>query len=174
MSKHFLQSSYREKLIEHLFVGELLKYSWAKRNCALAVAKPEVDNGGYDVIAEDGAVVRHIQLKAAHRRAKAATQKVHVALAQKPAGCLVWVFFDEVTLELGPFLFFGVAPPKPLRLDGLTVAKHTKPSAGGVKAERPNVRIVPKSSFKRYETIEDLYGALFPSTQEPVAAGGHA
>lgn len=71
MSQHFLQSSYREKLIEHLFIGELLKYSWAKRGCALAIAKPEVDNGGYDVVAEDRNVVRHIQLKAAHRTAKA-------------------------------------------------------------------------------------------------------
>jgi hypothetical protein len=107
MSQHFLQSSYREKLIEHLFVGELLKHSWAHRDCALALAKPEVDNGGYDLVAEDGDVVRHIQLKAAHHSAKAKSQKVQVALAQKPAGCLVWIYFDEETLKLGPYLFFG-------------------------------------------------------------------
>jgi hypothetical protein len=163
MSQHSLQSSYREKLIEHLFIGELLKHSWTNRNCALAIARPEVDNGGYDVVAEEGNVVRHIQLKAAHHRAAASEQKVHVALGQKPAGCLVWILFDAETLQLGPYLFYGGGSREPLVVDDLKVAKHTKGNSKGVKALRPNIRIVPKSLFRRYETIESLYTALFAS-----------
>ncbi|MBL4761454.1 MAG: hypothetical protein JKY93_01990 [Gammaproteobacteria bacterium] len=52
MSKHNEHSSYREKLIEHLFAGELLKLSWFEHDCGLEIAKPEVDNSGYDIIAE--------------------------------------------------------------------------------------------------------------------------
>ena len=48
MNKHSEQSSYREKLIEHLFIGELLKLSWTNGDCQLEVGKPEVDNSGYD------------------------------------------------------------------------------------------------------------------------------
>jgi hypothetical protein len=53
MDQHFLKSAFREKLIEHLLIGELLKISWARGDCSLEVAKPEVDNQGYDVLAED-------------------------------------------------------------------------------------------------------------------------
>ena len=49
MSKHFEHSSFREKLIEHLFIGEMLKLSWLKDDCQLEVMKPEVDNAGCDV-----------------------------------------------------------------------------------------------------------------------------
>jgi hypothetical protein len=170
MNLHFLQSSYREKLIEHLFIGELLKHSWANRGCALQIAKPEVDNCGYDLIAEEGRVVRHIQLKATHRKAKAASQKVHIALAEKPAGCVVWVYFDEDTLELGPFLFFGGAPGGRLpSLAGLKVGKHTKANSTGVKAERVNIRVVPRNRFKRYQSVSEIYEALFVGGGQPVS-----
>ncbi len=162
MNQHFTKSSYREKLIEHLFVGELLKLSWLNDSCSLEVAKPEVDNQGYDLIAESNHVVRHIQLKTSHRGAAAAKQKVHVALSNKPSGCVVWVLFDEMTMELGPFLFFGNAPGEPLpNLEGLRVAKHTKADASGTKAERPDIREVPKSRFSPYTTIDEIYAALF-------------
>lgn len=64
MTAHSLHSSYREKLIEHLLVGELLKFSWQSEDFSLEVSKPEVDNAGYDLIAEANGVIRHIQLKA--------------------------------------------------------------------------------------------------------------
>src|SRR3990167_6468248 len=103
MSRHTQHSSFREKLVEHLFVGELLKLSWQSEECGLEVAKPEVDNSGYDLIAEANGVVRHIQLKSTYHGGKAATQKIHMRLSEKPSGCVVWIYFNENTLELGPF-----------------------------------------------------------------------
>jgi len=38
MDQHFLKSAFREKLIEHLLIGELLKISWARGDCSLEVA----------------------------------------------------------------------------------------------------------------------------------------
>ena len=70
--KHSEHSSYREKLVEHLFVGELLKLSWQSGDCALEIASPEVDNSGYDLIAEQNGIVRHIQLKASYVGGKTA------------------------------------------------------------------------------------------------------
>jgi hypothetical protein len=95
MDQHFLNSSFREKLIEHLLIGELLKISWNKGSCSLEVAKPEVDNQNYDIIAEENGVIRHIQLKAAKLGATTPSQKIHTALANKPSGCVLWVYFDE-------------------------------------------------------------------------------
>ncbi len=59
MEKHFLKSAYREKLIEHLFIGELRKLSWVEGSCSIEIAKPEVDSQGYDLMAEENGVIRH-------------------------------------------------------------------------------------------------------------------
>ena len=148
MSKHSEHSSYREKLIEHLFIGELLKLSWQNGDCQLEVGKPEVDNSGYDVILEANRIIRHVQLKASYVGGKTSRQKVHVKLADKPSGCVVWICFDEDTLELGPFYFFGGEPGKPMPLiHESKIARHTKGDQDGYKAERPNIRELNKGDF---------------------------
>ncbi len=165
MSKHFIHSSYREKLVEHLLISELLKISWRRGDCSLEVAKPEVDNKGYDLIAEAEGVVRHVQLKASHHGSRTSQQKVHIALAQKPSGCVVWVYFNEDDLTLGPFLYFGGTAGTPLpSLAEMKVAKHTKANAEGHKAERPDLRVVPRGAFAECLDVPSLYDALFRST----------
>ena len=159
---HTAHSSYREKLIEHLFVAELLKLSWLHHACALEVSKPEVDNAGYDLIAEMPGCVRHIQLKTMISGGKAAFQKVHTKLADKPSGCVVWICFDEQTLQLGPFLYFGSEAGKPLpSLSDHQIATHTKGNKDGVKAERPNIRKIPKGDFQKFDSIKELFEILF-------------
>ena len=76
MDKNFLKSSYREKLIEHLFIGEILKLSWASDQCSIEVSKPEVDNQGYDLIIENNSFLRHVQLKTSAIGSRASGQKV--------------------------------------------------------------------------------------------------
>lgn len=159
--QHFLRSSFREMLIEHLFVGELPKLSWKTGACSLEIARPEVDYQGYDIVAEENGIVRHIQLKAAHRNARVAMQKVHTALADKPCGCVIWIYSDEDTLELGPFLFFGGPAGEPLPdISEMRVARHTKGNAQGIKAERLRIRVVNKGQFTPYARIEALYEVL--------------
>ena len=162
MEQHYLKSSYREKLIEHLFVGELIKLSWLNGSCSLEISKPEVDNQGYDLIAEENGIIRHIQLKTAKIGATTSYQKVHIALARKPSGCVIWIYFDETTMQLGPFLYFGaLAGESLLDISDFKVAKHTKGNKDGVKAERPEIRQIPKRKFTAYSNIEALYSVLF-------------
>ncbi|WP_345854802.1 hypothetical protein [Shewanella algae] len=160
--KHFLHSSFREKLLEHLFVAELLKRSWLEHSCELEIAKPEVDSKGYDLIAENKGIVRHIQLKSTKRGGNAAAQNIHMALGTKPSGCVVWIEFDEYTLEMGPYRFFGAdAGHKLPSLKDYPVAKHTKWNAEGKKTLRPQLRKVSKSQFQSIETMDELYRVLF-------------
>lgn len=162
MSKHTEHSSFREKLVEHLFVGELLKLSWQHDDCGLEVAKPEVDNSGYDLIFEAHGVVRHVQLKSTYHGGRAANQKIHMRLSGKPSGCMVWVYFNETTLELGPFYYFGGKPGEPLpSLEGLKTARHTKGDQDGHKAERPNLKVVPKGKFSALKSVREVYQVLF-------------
>ncbi|WP_252274007.1 hypothetical protein [Pseudomonas subflava] len=162
MEEHSIHSSYREKLIEHLLIAELLKCSWQLKDYSLEVSKPEVDRSGYDLIAEANGYIRHIQLKASFTGSVTSQQKIHVSLAKKPSGCVVLVYFDKDTLELGPFLYYGAAPGQPLpSLESFKVARHTKGNAEGVKAERPNLRVLNKRHFTRFEDIQGLYSQLF-------------
>lgn len=156
------QSVFREKLLEHLLLGELLKIAWKCGKADLEISTPAIDRSGYDVLIEANRITRHIQFKSSTRKATTAIQKVHIDLCQKPSGCVVWTQFDPVTLELGPFLFFGGIPGAPLpSLDGFRIAKHTKGDKDGVKAQRPNLREIPKGRFVKIPSVEALYKALF-------------
>ena len=73
----------------------------------LEILRSEVDAAGYDIVFELRGVVRHVQLKTSHGTAKTARQKLNSKLSEKPSGCAVWIVFDAVTLELGPFYWFG-------------------------------------------------------------------
>ena len=77
-------------------------------------------------------------------------------------GSFCQIYFDENTLELGPFYYFGSQPGQSLpSLEDSKVAKHTKGDRDGHKATRPNIREVNKGSFTRYDSVQAIYQALF-------------
>ena len=164
MSKHSEHSAYREKMIEHLFIGELLKLSWQKGDCDLEIARAEVDNSGYDIIAEKNGVIRHIQLKSSYEGSAMNPVKVQTRLMDKPSGCVIWIIFVEDTIELKEFLFLEVAARKGMiDIFDCPVAKHTKGDKDGAKKERINLRKVSKGKFNPYKSIEEIYDKLFSS-----------
>ena len=101
---HSSYSSAREKLLEHVFVGELLGALWRRGEHRAEVLRPEVDSGGYDLVVVANGIVRHIQLKASHLGAKTDEVSVSTALAVKPSGCVVWIRFDADTMRTRPVL----------------------------------------------------------------------
>ena len=151
------QSVYRERLLEHLFIGDLLKHSWLHAGAKLEVSQPSIDRSGHDVVLEANGVTRHVQLKSSSHEATTSAQKLHVGLARKPSGCVVWTRFDRSTMKLGPFYFFGGGPGMPLPpLDGFKIARHTKGDKDGVKKDRPNLRVVRISQFREIADISSL------------------
>lgn len=162
----YLHSSFREKLLEHIFIAELLKKSWKSGRCDIEVAKSEVDSKGYDLIVEAEGVIRHIQLKSTVTGGNATSQKINKALSEKPSGCVVWIFFDDKSLQFEHFLFFGGAPGEKLPQIGDKIAKHTKGNAEGIKSERSNMRILKKSACTKVDTFDELYEKLFKVSVE--------
>jgi len=65
-SAHYVESSALENLIEHLFLGELLRGLWRKDVRDLEVLRPEVDSGGYELALEFRGLTRHVQLKSSY------------------------------------------------------------------------------------------------------------
>jgi hypothetical protein len=165
-----LHSSRREKLVEHVFVGEVLRSLWRVGVHEVDILRAETDAAGYDIVIEVGGVSRHIQLKSSAQNATTAKQKVNVALGTKRSGCVLWVLFNSSTMELGPFLWFGGKPGEPLPdMTGFPIAKHTKGNAAGEKAERKNIRVITKGKFTKVPSIsgvlEKLFGPL--AAQQP-------
>jgi hypothetical protein len=148
-------------MLEHLFVGEVMRQLWLERIYDLEVLNPQVDSAGYDLAFERGSIVRHVQLKSARKGARFGYQKVSLDLASKPSGCVVVVEFDE-RLVLGPFYWFGgTAGAKLPDILSFHTARHTKANAQGEKRERPNIRKVMRSRFERLATIEEVVRRLF-------------
>jgi len=157
---HYAESTARENLIEHVFLGELLRGLWRKNVRDLEVLRPEVDNGGYDLALEFRGLTRHVQLKSSYRGARRAEVTASVKLLERPSACILWLFFDPETLSLGPFLWFGGAPGEKMPALGETVARHTKPNAMLKKADRPAHRIIAKSRFASLDSIDDVIARL--------------
>jgi len=167
----YLRSRFFEKLVEHVFVSEILQETWYRFGHVVEVLRSEVDASGFDVVFECGRIVRHVQLKTTRPGATTQSQKVNVALADKPSGCIVWLVRKEdrttCRMELS-YLFFGNAAGEALPLlKDFKVAKHTKGDKTGLKRERPNIRIVPKSQFRVVETTAELISLLFDISQSP-------
>lgn len=168
---HFTDSSLREKVLEHLFVGDLLKLLWINNRRDIEVLRADVDRGGYDLVLECNRVVRHVQLKSSRRGAKTASVDIQTRLADKSCGCVIWIFFDEETLDLGPFLWFGSEPGQCLPSLGDKVARHKKANSKGEKSYKPGLREVRRSRFVPVLTMDELVERLFgPVVHETACA----
>jgi hypothetical protein len=160
-----LKSSFYEQLVEHVFISEVLQEAWYRHRKAVEVLRSEVDASGYDVVLECNGILRHVQLKTSADDSRTGVQKVNVALAQKPSGCVVWLLRVEdpetCRVRLG-YRFFGGGPGKPLPpLDDFRVARQTRGNSTGIKAERPAIRVVPKGKFDPISDIGELLERLF-------------
>ena len=156
----------REKVVEHIFLAELSRSLLLDLAMPFEVLRSEFDAFGYDVVIDANGVLRHVQLKATTAAGARAHVDVQVALADKPGGCVVWMFVDPATLRLGPFLWFGGAPGERLPSLGERGVKHTRGDASGEKKVRAGLRRLPKGLFARFETMQELALAMFGRSKD--------
>ena len=162
--KHYLRSSYREKLVEHIFVAELAQELWLNDEI-VDIARPEVDAAGYDLIVHAKEFTRHVQLKSSVSNTKLGSQTINRRLSEFPSGCVVWAMFDErkdlnrIALS---YRFYGSDPGQRLPdISDFRPARHTKADSTGHKAVRPSTVRIPKSRFTQPCTMDDLVRLLF-------------
>ena len=60
--RHFLHSTLRERIVEHVFVGMFFAHCGDAESC-VEILRPEFDAHGYDVVMSRGPIGRHVQLK---------------------------------------------------------------------------------------------------------------
>jgi len=156
--RHFTHSALRERIVEHVFVGDVLRTLWRCGISDVEILRPEFDAHGYDVVMSRGPVVRHVQLKTQ------AAGKISVsrALAEKPSGCVVWIRLNKNTLELGPFMWFGGAPGEPLPdISRYPNPKRATHNAKGVRPVRKSHHVLPPAAFIRLKTLDEVVVRLF-------------
>jgi hypothetical protein len=163
-SMHYLHSTLRERIVEHIFVGEALRWLWQRGKTDVEVLRPEFDAGGYDLVMGCGKIERHIQFKSTVVGGKAAHIKASLKLMDKPSGCIIWIYVTE-KLELDSFRWLGGTPGQLLPdIQDRDPARHTKGNAKGEKAQRPNHRIIPIRDFGQPctfdQVMENLFGVL--------------
>jgi hypothetical protein len=157
---HARNSVLREIILEHFFVGEVLKRLWQRRVFDVEILRSEFDAGGYDLVVNRGEIVRHIQLKSRLTTSSTREVSVGVRLADRPSGCVIWMVVDDA-LEFKDFLYFGSEPGKALpSISNMKTTKHVKANKDGIFMERPAHRTVPISQFKSLKTIDAVIDAL--------------
>jgi hypothetical protein len=157
-----VHSSLREQIIEHLFVGDVLRYLWCCGAHEIEVLHSAIDGHGYDLVMSLGQVTRHVQLKSLSTNGRNTRFNVRNTLVAKESACLIVIVVDPASLTLGPYLWFGGNPRQPLPdISKYPVATHTKGNSEGVKTERPYYRVVPKKNLRLLSSIADVVEALF-------------
>jgi len=82
-SSHSVHSTLRERIVEHVFVGDALRRLWQRGVTDVEVLRSEFDAGGYDLVMSYRKVVRHIQFKSVMEDGKAANVKVASSLSSR-------------------------------------------------------------------------------------------
>lgn len=160
----YMESSFRKKMLEHIFISELMQEAWFKHHTTIEILKSELDSFGYDLVLEYNGVVRYVQLKSSKKNASTARQTVNINLASKPGGCVIWLQFEEnINLNRAEisYKFFESNFYAKLSLDKFDIGKHTKGNADEIKPERPNTHVIPKGQFIEVDGIEELMNVLF-------------
>jgi hypothetical protein len=156
---HSHHSTLRECIVEHVFVGEMLRRYWRRGVRDVEVLISEFDAHGYDLVIVRGRIIRHVQFKTG--RNKPGKVSVSRALAEKPSGCVIWIKVND-SLDLGPFYFFGGAPGSPLTtLSAFPSPRRATHNKDGVRPIRQNHCEIPATQFRMVTEIDDVMALLF-------------
>jgi hypothetical protein len=151
----------REKIIEHVFVGDALRALWRRGVFDVEVLRSEFDAYGYDLVMVRGKVVRHIQLKTGVRD-RPRSVSVASALAEEPSGCVIWIQIDG-GLNMKRFLWLGSGPGEPLPSLGDRLTKRIARTKEGLRPSRKRHRTVNGAIFRSVDTLDKLLEELFGS-----------
>lgn len=158
---HATHSVLRERIVEHVFIGEAMRRLWQFGVTNVEVLRAEFDAGGYDLVMCCGETMRHVQFKASLVDGSRGIVTVNDRLAQAKSGCVVWLAVSD-DLEIKEYRWFGAAPGCQLPdLAKYGLGRHTRANAQGVKAERPNQRVLTKSAFETLGNLDDVLERLF-------------
>jgi hypothetical protein len=165
---HSTHSTLRERIVEHAFVGDVLRLLWRRGVHDAEVLRSEFDTHGYDVVMVHGRIMRHVQLKTGTAQ-KPPDVSISRSLAAKASGCVIWIHVTS-NLDMGPFFWFGGSPGRPLpAIEGFAVPLRATRNRQAVRPPRINHRLVPRHRFEEVSTLDGVVARLFGDLNPTVA-----
>jgi hypothetical protein len=157
---HAVHSVLREKIVERVFTGDLLRHLWRLGRYDVEVLYSDFDAYGYDIVVSVGKTLRHVQLKAG-LRASPVRVALSTRLAEKPSACAIWIAVDR-TLAIQGYWWFGNQPGLPIpSMEGFPFANRATPNKDGLRPVRSAHKIVPDKDWVRIDRLEDIAARLF-------------
>ncbi|MBN9221915.1 MAG: hypothetical protein J0I79_28570 [Mesorhizobium sp.] len=157
-TQHSQNSSLRENIIEHQFIGAALRVLWSHGIVDAEILRSEFDGYGYDLVLSRGHVVRHIQLKSGLRLKNIS---ISSTLMDRPSGCVIFVEVDD-DLEVKRYHFFGGTAGSALPdISSLKTTHRLGRNKSGERPLRVMHRDLPKSKFQAVASLTDLLELLF-------------
>ena len=165
--QHHLNSSLREMIVEHLFIGEALRILWRSGIVDVEILRSEIDAYGYDLVISSGQLVRHVQLKSGTKLKRVSISR---DLAVKPSGCLIFIQVDNNSNHGPYFTFSGNAGSSLPDVSTFKTTKRTTANSQGEKPQRLNHVDVPLSAFNKFESLSALLTSLLgrPLAADPI------
>ena len=156
-SPHSEHSSRREKILENLFIGEVLRNLWNREGYNVELLQSDIDAAGYDLVLSLPNGLRYIQLKAMTR---AKSCKVNGKISDKIGGCVVVMIVSE-ELKFKNFLWFGNSISKNCEdVRQGRVAKHEKGNSTGFKAARKDSYVINRGQFDELANWDQVVNNL--------------
>jgi len=160
-AKHAAFSVLRERIVEHVFVGEAMRRLWQLGIMDIEVLRAEFDTSGYDLVMSSASALRHIQFKVSLAGGARASVNVNLRLGNTPSGCILWIVVDD-DLKILEYRWFGAAPGKPLPdIADRGVVRHTRANAQGEKGVREGQRSLSKVEFETLHGLDAVLERLF-------------
>lgn len=154
------QSRTVEKLVEHLFLAEVLQECWFRRREIVEVLHAEVDAAGYDLVLQTGSRTRHIQLKASRQGGSTQRQTISAKLPDRAGGCVVWITYAVDEAESRAKLSYRWWDSE---VKALPKTPGVNPRTRKV---RPNTAVLKKSDFDLLgDDVSSLVDRLFGPVQ---------
>ena len=152
----------RERIVEHMFVSDLLRRFWFFKIFEVEILRAEFDAGGYDLAISLRGIVRYVQLKARSHGGKRRNFSIAKRLLQRVGSCVIVIDVDEA-LNVIDYYWLGRCPEQNLDHVPFKTAKHSKGNSEGKKLVRPQQATVSISQFEHVSDfdflIEKLLGA---------------
>jgi hypothetical protein len=86
---------YVESIMEHAFLSDLLQHCWFVHRERVEVIRPDVDDGGYDLVLEANKRIRHVQVKSRSKRGSSRVgTTINSRLQDHPDPCVISISWD--------------------------------------------------------------------------------
>ncbi|WP_244135755.1 MULTISPECIES: hypothetical protein [Burkholderia] len=137
-ARHAAPSVLRERIVEHIFVGEAMRRLWQLGVLNVEILRVEFDASGYDLVMCGGSVIRHVQFKVSLVDGARAQVVINQGLAHARSWCVVWLGVTEISKSPSTV---GSARSRVVRYPTSPITRQRVKCVPMHKASRRNERI---------------------------------